>query len=229
MKYNNGNKGGRNTVTTVTLTREEAEKLIKGLLKNDDIRPVYISDYDEFQRGFDFLMQELRNWSKQTASEKDDILMKSRNDLYPLPFRCQDLNRHNAVKVQLQDKFYDGYYYNSTGTVKYVFEGNTTTRMGKTHKVRIQYTPNLVVNFVPQDVVLDEDSHAVKCIIYKCLYFNNSYKLDVTVDDNILYIRDGDIAENFQDEIDEKIKKHIKNTTLEILEGTIEGITWEEN
>ena len=225
MKHKNGKTGGKNTVTTVSLTREEAEKLINGLFKHDDIKPVYISDYDGFQRGFDFLMQELRNWSKTTTSETDDILIKSRHDLYPLPFKCHDLKIHNAIRVQLQDKTYDGYYYNSS--VEYIFEGTVTTRMGKTHKVHIQYNPYLVVNFVPHSLYLDDNGCGTSGIIYKVVYLINKYFLEVTVDDNILYTRDGEADENFQDEIDEKIKRHIENTTLEILEGTIEGISWE--
>lgn len=227
MKHKNGNIGGRNTVTTVSLTREEAEKLITGLFKNDDIRPVFISDCDSLQRGFDFLIQKLQNWGKQATSEKDEILMKSRNDLYPLSFRCNDIQRDTTSKVNLNGKIYEGYIYSST--VKYIFDGTTKTRMGKTHNVHMQYKPYLTVHFVPCDVVLDENSHVVKCVVYKCMFFYNSYKLEVSVDDNILYTRDGDIAENFQDEIDEKIKRHIEKTTLEILEGTIEGIRWEEN
>lgn len=225
MKHKNGKTGGKNTVATVSLTREEAEKLITGLFKHKDIKPASISNYDDFQRGFDFLMQELRNWRKQPESEKRDLLIKSRHDLYPLPFQCHDLKIHNAVKVQLQDKTYDGYYYNST--VEYVFEGTITTRMGKTHKVRIQYNPYLVVNFVPQDIYLDERGAGPKGVIYKLVYLINKHFLEVIVDDNILYTRDGELDETFQDEIDEKIKKHIENTTLEILEGTIEGISWE--
>lgn len=226
MKHNNGKTDGRNTVTTVSLTRDEAEKLINGLFKHKDIKPVFISDYDSLQRGFDFLMQELRNWRKKPASEKDDILIKSRNDLYPLPFKCKDLDRHNAIKVQIQDINYDGYYYHST--VEYIFEGTVTTRMGKTHKVRIQYKPDLVVNFVPtKSGYSNEYSHVVQGVIYRLIYLINKYFLRVTVDDNILYTRDGENDESFQDEIDDKIKKHIENTTLEILEGTIEGITWE--
>lgn len=224
MKHKNGKAGGKNTVTTVSLTREEAKKLINGLFKHNDIKPTFVSDENR-QHGFDFLIQELRNWSKKPASEKDDILIKSHRDLYPLPFKCYDLKTHNAIKVQIQDKTYDGYYYNST--VEYVFEGTITTRMGKTHKVHIQYNPYLVANFVPQGLYLDEHGSGPKGIIYKLVYLINKYFLEVTVDDNILYTRDGEADESFQDEIDEKIKKHIENTTLEILEGTIEGISWE--
>lgn len=225
MKHKNGKIDGTNTVTTVSLTRDEAEKLINGLFKHKDIKPVFISDYDRFHCGFEFLMQELRNWRKKSASEKDDLLIKSCNSLYPLSFSCEDIKKDNTTKSNINGKIYEGYFYDST--VKYIFEGTITSRMGKTHNVRIQYNPHLTVHFVPCDAAVDEDSHAVKYVIYKCLFFYNSYKLKVTVDDNILYTRNGEIDENFQAEIDDKIKKHIENTTLEILEGTIEGIQWE--
>ena len=228
MKHTNGNKAGSDIVTTVSLTRDEAEKLINSLFKHKDIKPVFVSDYDEFQRGFDFLMQELRNWKKQLTSEKNDILFKTHGtNLYPLPFQCTDIQINGSdTKVNIKGKLYESYIYNST--VKYMFEGTTKTRMGKIHNVHIQYIPCLKVHFIPTDIIHSENMpNIVQNLVYKCLYFNNSYKLRVTVDDNILYTRDGDIDENFQAEIDDKIKKYIENTTLDILEGTMSAISLE--
>ena len=183
MKHKNRSTDGKNTVTTVVLSRDEAEKLIKGLFKHNSIKPTFISDYEKRQRGFDFLINKLRDWSKQTNTTENDILIQSQNDLYPLPFRCNGVQINNAIKVETKDKTYDGYTYSSS--VIYIFNGNTKTRMGETHEVSIHYKPRLDVQFIPTDVCGDV-SKGVKNVVYKCLFLKNSYNLKVVVDNNII-------------------------------------------